>query len=36
LNFVVFPIWNNCSKRKVLQNEKLLTEHVNDKLQMHG
>jgi hypothetical protein len=36
LNFVVLPILNNCSKRKVLQSEKLLVEHANDKLQMHG
>jgi hypothetical protein len=35
LNFVVLPILNNCSKRKVLQSEKLLVEHANDKLQMH-
>jgi hypothetical protein len=31
LNFVL-PILNNCSKRKVLQSEELLAEHVNDKL----
>jgi hypothetical protein len=36
LNFAVLPILNNYSKRNVLQNEKLLVEHVNDKLQMHG
>jgi hypothetical protein len=36
LNFVVLPILNSCSKRKVLQSEELLAEHVNDKLQMHG
>jgi len=35
LNFVVLPILNNCSERKVLQSEKLLVEHANDKLQMH-
>jgi hypothetical protein len=34
-NFVVLPILNNYSKRKVLQNEELLVEHVNYKLQMH-
>jgi hypothetical protein len=32
LNFVVLPILNICSKRKVLQSEELLAEHVNDKL----
>jgi hypothetical protein len=31
-NFVVLPILNNCSKRKFLQSEELLAEHVNDKL----
>ncbi len=31
-NFVVLPILNNCSKRKVLQSEELPAEHVNDKL----
>jgi len=36
LNFVVLPILNNYSKRNILQNEKLIVEHVNDKLQMHG
>ncbi len=36
LNYVVFPILNNYSKRNVLQSEKLLAEHANDKLQMHG
>jgi hypothetical protein len=36
LNFVVLSILNNCSERKVLQSEKLLVEHANDKLQMHG
>jgi len=35
-NFVVLPILNNCSKRKILQSEEFLAEHVNDKLQMHG
>jgi hypothetical protein len=35
-NFVVLPMLNNCSKRKVLQSEELLARHVNDKLQMHG
>jgi hypothetical protein len=36
VNFVVFPILNNYSKRNVLHSEKLLAEHANDKLQMHG
>jgi hypothetical protein len=30
-NYVVLLILNNYSKRKVLQSEKLLVEHVNDK-----
>jgi hypothetical protein len=36
LNYVVFPILNNYSKRNILQSEKLIAEHTNDKLQMHG
>jgi hypothetical protein len=36
LNFVVFPILNNYSKRNILQSEKLLAEHANDKFQMDG
>ncbi len=32
LNSIVFPILNNCSKRKVLQSEELMTKHANDKL----
>jgi hypothetical protein len=30
-NFVILPILNNYSKRKVLQSEALLAKHVNDK-----